>query len=222
MRAKEQAHDYRYFPEPDIPPITIDRGWRQALAERLGERLRARYERLQRVDGLSAYEAGVLVGDPALARYYDALRERCGEPKRAANWLLNDVLGHLNEVRTPIDRWPVRPEQLAELMRLEREGVVSGLVARTRVLPEMGRGGGSAAAVIERLGLAQESRAEALLPLVAEVIAAHPEPVAQYRAGKTKVLGFLIGQCMKRSAGKGNPKVFAALLREALAEGGGS
>ncbi|RME71675.1 MAG: Asp-tRNA(Asn)/Glu-tRNA(Gln) amidotransferase subunit GatB [Planctomycetota bacterium] len=216
MRSKEQAHDYRYFPEPDIPPLSIPASWRERLAASLPERPRERFERLQR-SGLGAYEAEILVSDPALADYHDALARTTGEPRRAALWLINDVLKLLNARKRPFADWNVPPEALAELIALEREGVVSGLVARNDVLPAMWETGERPRTIVEARGLAQRSDDASLAPIVAEVLAAHPDTVAQYRAGKTKVLGFLIGQCMRRSAGRGNPKRFSELLRDALA-----
>jgi aspartyl-tRNA(Asn)/glutamyl-tRNA(Gln) amidotransferase subunit B len=217
MRTKEEAHDYRYFPEPDLVPVAIDDGWREALAARVGELPTARFQRLQGELGLGAYDAGVLVTDPKLAGYFEELAEATGEAKRAANWLINHVLGALNQAKRPFGDWSVPPSALAELISLEVSGAVSGLVARQQVLPAMWESGRGAREVVEAEGLAQQSDAGALMPLVEEVLQRHPGPVAQYLEGKAKVVGFLIGQCMKSSRGKGNPKVFGELLREALA-----
>ncbi|GIW71883.1 MAG: aspartyl/glutamyl-tRNA(Asn/Gln) amidotransferase subunit B [Planctomycetota bacterium] len=216
MRTKEQAHDYRYFPEPDLPPLAIDAALRERVRARLVELPAARRRRFMEQLGLSAYDAGVLLSEPALASYFEELAQAVGEAKAAANWLINDVLGVLNARKLEFAAWSVPAPRLAELIALTARGEVSGLVARQQLLPRMLETGETAPALIQRLGLAQQSDREALLPVVERVLAEHPRPVEQYLGGKTQTLGFLIGQCMKSSQGRGNPKVFAELLREEL------
>ncbi len=219
MRTKEEAHDYRYFPEPDIPPIAISEEWLARARARLVELPNARRARYAGELGLTPYEAGVLVQDPRLCRYFDALAARAGDAKAAANWLLNDVLARLNERKATVAEFAaaVPPESLAELIDLVKRGAVSGQAARLQVLPAMMETRAPAGAIIRERGLAQISDRDALAPIVEEVLARHAKVVEDVKKGKEQALGFLVGQCMKAAAGKGNPKVFQDLLREALA-----
>ena len=217
MRSKEDAHDYRYFPEPDLVPVDVSGEWLTTIRHSLCELPTVRKRRFQSHFGLNDYDAGVLVSDPQLASYFDKLATLAG-PKAAANWLLNSVLQILNENKQGFESWPIEAEALAELIKLESEAAVSGLVARTIVLPAMVETGASAQAVIAKRSLAQQSDAAALLPIVEKVLDRHRGPVQQYLGGKTAVVGFLVGMCMKSSEGKGNPKVFRELLETALAK----
>jgi len=216
MRSKEDAQDYRYFPEPDLPPVRIDAGWRERARAALGELPTARQRRYRDKLGLGEYEIGVLLQDPVLSAYFDRA-VALGDAKTAANWVLNDLLAQLKHRDLAIGSCPVPPGELMALAGLVKVGTVSGQAARQIALPAMFDEGLGAEAAVAAKGLAQESDEAKLGEIVATVVAAHPGPVEQYLAGKTKVLGFLVGQCMRASRGKGNPKVFQELLRNALA-----
>jgi aspartyl-tRNA(Asn)/glutamyl-tRNA(Gln) amidotransferase subunit B len=218
MRSKEEAHDYRYFPEPDLPPIEVSETWLENLRARLGELPNARRARYVAAIGLTPYEAGVLVEEPRLCGYFDALAARTGDAKAAANWLLNDVLARLNERKATIESFEaaVPPDALAELIDLVRRDVVSGQAARLQVLPAMMETRARAADIIRERGLAQESDRAALTAIVEKTLDTNPRIVEDWKKGKQQVLGFLVGQCMRASGGKGNPKLFQEILREAL------
>jgi aspartyl-tRNA(Asn)/glutamyl-tRNA(Gln) amidotransferase subunit B len=215
-RSKEEAHDYRYFPEPDLVPLRVDRAWVEAVRASLPElppARRARYAGL----GLSEYDAGVLVDDPDLAAYFDRLLQAGAEPRTAASWLTTELLGRLNARGEPLSAASGRvpPEALAKLLGLIAAGTISGKIAK-EVLDEQVEKGGDPEAIVRSRGLVQISDAGELARVVAGVVAANPASVADYRAGKEKALGFLVGQVMKATRGKANPAVVNDLLRREL------
>jgi aspartyl-tRNA(Asn)/glutamyl-tRNA(Gln) amidotransferase subunit B len=218
MRSKEEAHDYRYFPEPDLVPVAISADWIERARAAIPELPRARRARYVAAGALTPYEAGVLTQEKPLADYFDALAAAAGDPKAAANWLLNDVLARLNERKLAMANFAaaVPPSALAALMALVKAGGVSGQAARLQVLPAMIESGRQAGDLVRELGLAQESDRGALAAIVAEVLAANPKVVADWKGGKQAALGFLTGQCMKAAKGKGNPKLFGEILKEEL------
>ncbi len=215
MRTKEDAHDYRYFPDPDLAPVVLDEarieGWRRLLPELPRERC----ARLQRDGGLAAYDAAVLSADKALADFYEAVLARGAAPKAAANWIMNDVLGLLASTETDLANSRLTPAALASLIAMV-EAQRLNLPAAKTVLAALFAEGGDPDAHVRRLGLAQISDAEALAEFVRRAIAEHPKSVADYRAGKAAALQFLIGQVMRLSRGQANPQRVRDLLARAL------
>jgi aspartyl-tRNA(Asn)/glutamyl-tRNA(Gln) amidotransferase subunit B len=218
MRVKETSDDYRYFPEPDLPPLHLDRAWLDRLRATLPEMPAARRDRYQAALGLSAYDASVLVGDPDASHLFDAtLAVDSGlDPKQVANWVTGDYLRLRNQATAPID---VAPAELAALIRLVSDGSISRANAR-EVLELHVAGGDSTAAIVDARGYRQISDADALGATVDEVIAANPSAVADYRSGKVEVVGFLVGQVMKVTRGQANAALAQQAVRERLdAEG---
>jgi aspartyl-tRNA(Asn)/glutamyl-tRNA(Gln) amidotransferase subunit B len=220
MRSKEEAHDYRYFPEPDLAPVTFSEAFLAEARGRLPELPRARRARLIAGLGLGAYEADLLTQEKALADYFEALAAATKDPKAAANWLLNDVLAELKARKASVASFAARvpPEALAELVELARTEKVSGPAARHEVLPAMIDEQRRAAEIVKERGLAQESDRSALRAIVEKVLAEHAKVVADVKNGKQQALGFLTGQCMRAAGGKGNPKLFGEILREEIAK----
>ncbi|MBF0309066.1 MAG: Asp-tRNA(Asn)/Glu-tRNA(Gln) amidotransferase subunit GatB [Magnetococcales bacterium] len=220
MRSKEEAHDYRYFPEPDLPPLLLTEERiakiRAALPE-LPEQRRARFEADY---GLSGYDAGVLTAAMELADYFETalgvLREAgFQDPKGVANWVMGDLLGYLNRSGLEIGDSPVSSTQLARLLIMVLEGTISGKMAK-QVFGQMCASGGEPEAIVAEQGLAQVSDQGAIAAAIDAVLAANPAQVAQYRAGKTQVMGFLVGQVMKATKGQANPGLLNTLLTEKL------
>jgi aspartyl-tRNA(Asn)/glutamyl-tRNA(Gln) amidotransferase subunit B len=210
-RSKEESHDYRYFPDPDLPPLSLTADWERQQRESLPELPDARRRRFETALGLAPYHAGVVSSDRPLADYFEAVVAAGAEPRAAANWVAGDVMTGYNE-RGAFD---VAPERLAGLIALERDGVVS-LQAARRVFAGLAEGDGDPRAVAERLGLLQVRDADSLAAWVDAVVAAHPAEVARYRGGETKLMGFFVGQVMKRSGGKADPKGVQPVLQERL------
>jgi aspartyl-tRNA(Asn)/glutamyl-tRNA(Gln) amidotransferase subunit B len=217
MRSKEEAHDYRYFPEPDLAPLHVDAAWVEAIRAALPELPEARKARFLAAYGLTEYDADVLVRlIPGGADYFEATVRAGAPPKAASNWIQGEVRRKLKETgRDDVSAAPILPQALAELATLAERGVVSSSGAK-EVFEKMWMSGETARAIIDRDGLAQLDDTAALAALVAGVIERHPDPVAQFKAGKTATLGFLVGQVMKASGGKANPKIVNDLMRKAL------
>lgn len=223
MRGKEDAHDYRYFPDPDLPPLVIDDDWLARVAAAMPELPRARYQRYIADYGLSAYDAGVLTADKAFSDYYDAVLAGVGGKigatmaKMCANWLCGDFSALLNEHKMDADVAPVSAAHFAGLMHAIADGVISGKSGKD-VLEAMWASGDTAAAIIDREGLRQISDTAALEKIADAIIAAHPKQVEQYRGGKDKLFGFFVGQMMKETKGRANPEQAGAILKERLTE----
>jgi aspartyl-tRNA(Asn)/glutamyl-tRNA(Gln) amidotransferase subunit B len=215
MRSKEYAHDYRYFPEPDLLPLGVDRAWIEELAEGIPELALERERRFCEQYGLSAYEAGVLCAEKQVADYYEDVVRISGNAKASSNWVMREVMEELKAKATTIDRFPVGPAELANLIKLVLDSVVSGSAGR-EVFKEMVRSGESAHAVVKRLGLQQISGAGELEQFVEQVLAENPAEVERFRAGEDKLLGFFVGQVMKRSKGKANPKMTGDIVKKRL------
>ncbi len=220
MRAKEHADDYRYFPEPDLPPLVVDPAWVEEIRASLPELPGPRRERFEREYGLSAYDADVLTQRKDLADYFEAGVRAGAAPKEMANWTTTEVLRLVREEKLDaalvIREWPVTAAQVASLARLVQAGTITRSTAKA-LLPRLRGTGRDPAELVAAEGLAQVSDRGALERAVAEVLAAHPAQVAEYRAGKEKVLGFLVGRVMRASGGKANPQLVQELLRTALA-----
>ncbi len=212
IRSKEESHDYRYFPDPDLPPLVLTPAWIAEQRSSLPELPEARRSRLETSLGIPAYDARVITSETALADYFEAVVASGVEAKTAANWVMGDVMTSFNESGA----FPVPPGRLAALVGLVREGMVSHQAAK-RVYAELAQSSdGEPRAVAERLGLVQVSDQGALGGWVDEVLAAHPAEVARFRAGESKLMGFFVGQVMKRSKGKADPKGVQPVLQEKL------
>jgi aspartyl-tRNA(Asn)/glutamyl-tRNA(Gln) amidotransferase subunit B len=218
MRSKEEAHDYRYFPEPDLPPVEIDEARIARARAALPELPDARRARLMADHGLSAYDATELTRARETGDWFARLIAAGVPPKPAANWLMGEMARALNDAGLTLADSPIEAEALAGLIDLVERGVINSPTAKT-VFEKMWTTGATAPAIVEADGLAQISDESALDAAIAQVVAAHPEPVRQYRAGQTKVLGFLVGQVMKATGGKASPAVVNTLLRRALEAG---
>jgi aspartyl-tRNA(Asn)/glutamyl-tRNA(Gln) amidotransferase subunit B len=219
MRTKEDAHDYRYFPDPDLPPLVIEPAWVESVKASMPELPAVMAERFQRDDGLPPYDAAMMTQSLAMARFYEAVRNGCGNPKLAANWLMGEVSKRLNATGASIEQSPVTPAQLARLITRVVDGTVSNNGAR-QVFDALWQGEGSEVdAVIDARGLRQMNDTGALAAIVDQVIAANPKSVEEYRAGKDKAFNALVGQVMKASQGKANPAQAGALLKERLGAG---
>jgi aspartyl-tRNA(Asn)/glutamyl-tRNA(Gln) amidotransferase subunit B len=216
QRSKEQAHDYRYFPEPDLPPVFVAREWVADITARLPELPDARRERYVQQHGLTRYLASQLTASTDVAELFERAVELYPDPKRVGNWIQTELFRLQKEGGDEEGTGRVPPaEHLAELLRLIDRGTVSGTAAK-QVFEEMYRTGRAPTAVVEALGLAQVSDADELGDVVAQVIAANPQPVADYRNGKTPALGRLVGQVMKATRGRANPGLVNELLRKQL------
>ena len=215
MRSKEEAHDYRYFPEPDLVPLRIDAEWIDRVSASIPELPDARRRRFESQYGLPAYDAEVLVATRALADYFEAAVALFEQPKTVSNWMMGDLIRELNQARDRADEAPVTPQALADLLRLIDQGTISGKIAKT-VFEEMYRTGKPAADIVAARGLVQVSDSDALLEVIREILAAHPDQVAAYRGGKEKLLGFFVGQTMRATQGKANPGMVNTLLKQAL------
>jgi aspartyl-tRNA(Asn)/glutamyl-tRNA(Gln) amidotransferase subunit B len=218
MRSKEFAHDYRYFPEPDLPPLDVDPAWVETVRAALPELPAARRRRLNETYQLSAYEADLLTQGRGLADYFEAAVREYPAAKTVANWVLNELLRELPaDDDRAVAASPVPPDHLAGLLRMVDDGTISGKIAKD-VFARMVRTGETAGAIVRREGLTQVADAGALGTVVDEVLAANPGVVEDYRRGKKAALGFLVGQVMKATQGKANPAVVNQLLGEKLPE----
>ena len=210
MRSKEDAHDYRYFPDPDLLPLVLDEAWVDGLRAGLPELPDAKRARFVTQYALSSYDAGVLVAEQATAGFYEAAA-RGRDAKAAANWVMGDLFAALNRTGRPIEDSPVSAASLGEMLDLLADGTINGRIAKDlfEAMVETGQG---PAALVEARGLRQVTDTGAIDAAIDAVMAANPDKVAQYRGGKDKLFGFFVGQVMKATAGKGNP----ALINEAL------
>ncbi len=216
MRSKEEAHDYRYFPDPDLVWVAIGEDWVEATRKDQPELPLEKRERFIRDYLIPAYDAGVLTQSRALADYYEAVVRLTGKPKIASNWVMGDILRFINEEKREIADCPITPQALAEMIRLIEEGTISGKIAK-EVIDEMYKTGKTATTIIAERGLVQITDEGALAQAIHEVIAANPKQLEQYRGGKDKVFGFFVGQVMKATQGKANPQLLNDLLKKMLA-----
>jgi aspartyl-tRNA(Asn)/glutamyl-tRNA(Gln) amidotransferase subunit B len=215
MRSKEESSDYRYFPEPDLPPLQVSaeqiRKWQEEIPELPAEK-RLRYEQEY---GLSAYDARVLTDEREVAEYFETAVAAGGNPKLVANWVTQDIAAHLNNNKLSITDLALTPVTLAELVTLIEQGTISGKIAKD-ILPELLAKGGSAKALVESKGLIQISDAGALEGIIDEVIAAHPQELEKFRQGRTNLKGFFVGQVMKKTNGRADPKLTNQLVDKKL------
>ena len=215
MRGKEEAHDYRYFPDPDLLPLVIDEGWVEEIRSTLPELPDAKKARFIQDYGLPSYDAGVLTSSRALADYFEACAKLFPEPKTVSNWIMGSLLAILKAENRTIEESPVSPERLAELLRLIDSGVISGKIAKT-VFDEVASSGKAPETIIREKGLVQITDAKAITEVVKRVLTEHPKEVSAYRGGKTKVFGFFVGQVMKATGGNANPKTVNEILKGML------
>ncbi len=215
MRSKEGSSDYRYFPEPDLAPIEVSaqqlEQWKSQLPE-LPAQKRHRYEN---EFGLSAYDARVLTDERQNAEYFEAVLANGASPKQAVNWIMGDIAAYLNNKKLSIEEIALKPSTLAELIALIEDGTISGKIAKD-ILPELLTEGGSAKELVERKGLIQISDTGAIEAIIEQVIQANPKELEQYRNGKTKLLGFFVGQVIKQTGGRADPKLTNQLLAQKL------
>ena len=215
MRTKEGSSDYRYFPEPDIPPIEVSTQqldtWKAELPE-LPAQKRYLYESKL---GLSAYDTRVLTDDFNVAKYFEAAVAAGGNSKQVANWVMGDITAFLKNEKISINDITLKPDNLAELVTIIDDGTISGKIAKD-ILPELLSKGGSPKELVEKKGLIQISDIKAIEAIIDEVLAAHPEELAKYRGGKTKLKGFFVGQVMKKTQGRADPKMTNQLISKKL------
>jgi len=216
QRSKEHAHDYRYFPEPDLPPLEVDAAWVERVREQLPELPAAKHRRFVEGLGLAAADAGVLTGEKALADYFEATVAAAKSPPRTVgNWIVGEVLRLVNERGLDVSHISLAPEALAELIDLTTDKVITQNTAK-ELLPELFDSGGGPKALVERRGLGKITDEAALGEIIAQVIARNPEPVASYLGGKETVFKWLMGQVAQATRGKADPQIASRLLSEAL------
>ncbi|MEH6460154.1 Asp-tRNA(Asn)/Glu-tRNA(Gln) amidotransferase subunit GatB [Chitinimonas sp. JJ19] len=215
MRSKEDAHDYRYFPDPDLPPLVIDEAWIERVRSELPELPEAMQARFQSQYGIPAYDAATLTSSKAMASYYEATVAAGADAKLASNWIMGEISATLNREERDIADSPVAADALALLIRRVMDGTINNKTAKD-VLKKMWEAGDSADAIIERDGLKQESDTGAIEAIIDEVLAANAAMVEEYKSGKEKAFNALVGQCMKASKGKANPAQVNEVLKRKL------
>jgi aspartyl-tRNA(Asn)/glutamyl-tRNA(Gln) amidotransferase subunit B len=218
MRGKEEAHDYRYFPDPDLVPIVIDEAWIERIRISLPELPLEKRERFVKEYGIPSYDAVVLSSTAATATFFEQVvaSPLKPPPKIVSNWIMGDLLRFLNEEKKDFSASPVRPAALAEMINLIEDGTISGKMAKD-IIVEMYRTGRPPKTIIEEKGMVQITDEDALAKTIAEVIAANPAQMEQYRGGKEKLFGYFVGQVMKATQGKANPQLINELLKKMLA-----
>lgn len=215
MRSKEEAHDYRYFPEPDLTPLDLAPAWVESLRASLPELPDALRERLVGAHGIPEYDAEVLTETRSLATYYEETAARSGQAKLASNWIMTEVNAVRNKTGQSIEEFPIRPDRLGALVAMVGSGAVSGKIAKQLFEMMLAESDGPEA-LVRKHGLLPIEDEAALLALARDVIAANPGPAAEFRAGKEKTFAFLVGQAMKQSRGRAHPEKLQAALRAAL------
>jgi aspartyl-tRNA(Asn)/glutamyl-tRNA(Gln) amidotransferase subunit B len=215
MRGKEEAHDYRYFPDPDLVPLVVDPEWTAKIQAGLPELPEAKRDRFVRDYGIPEYDAEVLTSSKALANYYEACLRVYEKPKVVSNWIMSELLRELKRDEREIEECPVPAPNLARMLRLIDEGTISGKIAKS-VFEEMYRTGKNAEEIVKEKGWVQVSDTAAIEKAVDEILAGNPKEVEEYRKGKTKVFGFFVGQVMKATQGKANPQLVNELLKKKL------
>ena len=219
MRSKEEAHDYRYFPDPDLPLLVLDTDWLDAVRKSMIELPQARRTRFVTTYAMSDYDAGVLTMTRALAEFFDETAKLSGQPKAAANWIMGDLLRFFKDATVDLkdlSKSPVTPKMLADMILLVEKGIISGKIAKT-VMEEMYGTGKAPGVIVEEKGLVQISNSGELEAIVDRVMAQHGDAVAKYRSGNPASMGFLVGQVMKATQGRANPQAVNELLRKRLA-----
>lgn len=215
MRSKEEAHDYRYFPDPDLVPLKLDDEWIERLRTDLPELPALRTKRFVSAYGLPEYDATILTASKGMADYFEVCVKQFNQPKTVSNWVMGELTRELNNSRTAISESPITPERLVSLLQMVDKGTISLKVAR-EIFPEFYSSGKAPEQIVQEKGLTQVSDEETLAKIIEEVLSKNPGQVAQFKEGKQQVLGFLVGQVMKASGGKANPGKVNELLRKRL------
>jgi aspartyl-tRNA(Asn)/glutamyl-tRNA(Gln) amidotransferase subunit B len=215
MRSKEDAHDYRYFPDPDLLPLELDDAFLEEARASLPELPDAKRKRYEEVLGISAYNADVLTADVETARWFEQMLDEGAPPKPASNWVMSELFGALNRLGREVANSPVSPKQAAGLVALVADGTVSGSLAK-QVFEIMLETGQDAGVIVEERGLKQTSDTGAIEAEIGKIMDANADKVMEYRSGKDKLFGFFVGQTMRAMAGKANPGVVNELLKKAL------
>ena len=216
MRSKEEAHDYRYFPDPDLVPVMVDEAWIAKIRKEMPELPLVKRERFVKEYQIPVYDAGVLTSERALAEYYEEVVRLCSKPKQASNWVMGDVLRFLNEEKRNIRQCPITAKSLADMIKLIEEGAISGKMAKD-VIEEMYKSGKSPQDIIKEKGLVQITDEGELIKTINKIIEANPNQLKDFRGGKEKLFGFFVGQVMKATQGKANPQLVNDLLKKMLA-----
>ena len=216
MRGKEEAHDYRYFPDPDLLPLVIDADWIERVKTRLPELPADKKQRFIADYDLPSYDADILTSDRDLAEYFEACLQDFNQPKAISNWIMGSLLGLLKAAGKSIEQAPISASDLAELLKLVDDGTISGKIAKS-VFDEMAQSDKSARQIVAEQGLVQISDSSAIDDIVSKILAANPAEVQAYKSGKTKLLGFFVGQVMRETRGQANPKMVNEILVKKLA-----
>ncbi|MCG0276016.1 MAG: Asp-tRNA(Asn)/Glu-tRNA(Gln) amidotransferase subunit GatB [Thermosediminibacteraceae bacterium] len=215
LRSKEEAHDYRYFPDPDLVPVVIDREWVEKLKSELPELPDARKKRYMEEYGLPAYDAGVIIASKALANFFEECVSLYHDAKTVSNWVMSEMLGILNETGKEVEEIPFKPHQFVKMLKMIDDGTISGKIAK-EVFKEMFETGKDPETIVKEKGLTQISDEKELENIAKKVIEQNPKSVEDYKKGKEKALGFLVGQVMKETRGKANPHLVNKILKELL------
>ena len=215
LRSKEDSDEYRYFPEPDLPPVIVMEDYIEKLRAELPEMPKEKRQRMIDKDGLPEYDAGIITASKALVDFYDAVHTYYGDAKKISNWIMGELLAKVNAEGIELDALKIQPEQMAALLKLVDSGEISGKIAK-KVFAEMFETGNNPGDIIKKQGLMQISDETALKTMIEQVVETNLKSVEDYKAGKTKALGFLVGQIMKQSRGQANPAVINRLLVEKL------
>jgi aspartyl-tRNA(Asn)/glutamyl-tRNA(Gln) amidotransferase subunit B len=214
MRSKEEAADYRYFNEPDLPPLSIDKDWIERIRSTMPELPHERFDRFVAKLGLSSYEAEILIEDPELAEYFEQAH-KLSASKLIINWILRDIAGYIKEQKIPIAECKVTPEKLVALVQLLEQGKINNLAAR-QIFEIVAQTGKEPLSLVKELGLEQIGSTEELEKIVKEIVEKNPGEVAAYKSGKDRIFGFFVGQAMQKTAGKADPKIVTELLKRYL------
>jgi aspartyl-tRNA(Asn)/glutamyl-tRNA(Gln) amidotransferase subunit B len=215
MRGKEEAHDYRYFPEPDLLPLTLDEAWIEGVRQSLPELPVEKTERFMKEYGLPRYDVEILVSDKGLARYFEETIRLFPEPKTVSNWIMTELLRELKDGNASAKDSPLSPALLAELLSLIKDNTISAKIAKD-IFPELYKSGVSPKKLVAEKGMVQISDEDAIVRIIDQVIARSPKEVAEFKAGKEKLIGFFVGQVMKETKGKANPKLLNELMLKRL------
>ncbi|MEW6001805.1 MAG: Asp-tRNA(Asn)/Glu-tRNA(Gln) amidotransferase subunit GatB [Nitrospirota bacterium] len=217
MRTKEKAHDYRYFPEPDLVPIMVKQKWIDEIGRSLPEMPDIKRKRFISQYGLPEYDADLLTSEKSVADWYEEAVKLGGQPKAISNWMMGDLMRLLNEEDKTIEECPLKPRQLVDMLRLIEDGTISGKIAKT-VFEEMYRTGKDAESIVKEKGLIQITDVAAIEKIIDDIISKNPKEVARYKGGEGKLLGFFVGHVMKLTRGKANPQIVNELLKKKLSD----
>ncbi len=215
MRSKEEAQDYRYFTEPDLPVLKIDDTWFNTIKSSIPELPHIKFKRFKDEYSLTSYEAEILIEEPSIAHFFEKAQALCNKPKQLSNWILRDLLGYLKEHKVELEQTKITPQALAELVTAIDQGVINSKVAQ-EIFVEIMQTGKGALSIIQDKGLQQIGSVEELEKIVLKIIADNADNVAKYKAGNDRIFPFFVGQAMKETKGKGNPAIIQELLMKHL------